>query len=144
MCIRDSNWLSQDEENARNPETDPITEEELARRISMTSLSVTSGGRGIELQLVTHPVQFRSSLRLFPRSCLLYTSLSSGEKARYPAKQETRTISVLFPARPEFKLSILPVSYTHLGFSFPGCSVLCCGMNILYLFSKGTYILSNK
>ena len=27
-----------------DPETDPITEEELARRISMTSLSVTSGG----------------------------------------------------------------------------------------------------
>ena len=45
MCIRDSNnWLSQDEENPRDPETDPITEEELARRISMTSLSVTSGG----------------------------------------------------------------------------------------------------
>ena len=28
-----NNWLSQDEENPRNPETDPITEEELARRI---------------------------------------------------------------------------------------------------------------
>ena len=39
-----NNWLSQDEENPRNPETDPITEDELARRISMTSLSVTSGG----------------------------------------------------------------------------------------------------
>lgn len=39
-----NNWLSQDEENPRNPETDPITKEELARRISMTSLSVTSGG----------------------------------------------------------------------------------------------------
>ena len=39
-----NNWLSQDEENPRNPETDPITEEELARRISLTSLSVTSGG----------------------------------------------------------------------------------------------------
>ena len=39
-----NNWLSQDEENPRNPETDPISEEELARRISMTSLSVTSGG----------------------------------------------------------------------------------------------------
>ena len=38
-----NNWLSQDEENPRDPETDPITEEELARRISMTSLSVTSG-----------------------------------------------------------------------------------------------------
>lgn len=37
-------WLAQDDENARNLETDPITEEELARRISMTSLSVTSGG----------------------------------------------------------------------------------------------------
>ena len=35
---------SQDEENPRNPEKDPITEEELAQRISMTSLSVTSGG----------------------------------------------------------------------------------------------------
>ena len=39
-----NNWLSQDEEPPRNPETDPITEEELARRISLTSLSVTSGG----------------------------------------------------------------------------------------------------
>ena len=28
-----NNWLSQDEENPRNPETDPITEEEFARRI---------------------------------------------------------------------------------------------------------------
>ena len=37
-------WLSQDDENARNPETDPITEEELARRISMVNLVVTSGG----------------------------------------------------------------------------------------------------
>lgn len=39
-----NDWLSQDEENPRNPETDPITEEEFNRRISMTSLSVTSGG----------------------------------------------------------------------------------------------------
>ena len=39
-----NNWLSQDEENPRDPEPNPITEEELARRISMTSLSVTSGG----------------------------------------------------------------------------------------------------
>ena len=39
-----NNWLSQDEENPRDPETDPITEEELTRRISLTSLSVTSGG----------------------------------------------------------------------------------------------------
>ena len=39
-----NDWLSQDEENPRDPGTDPITEEELARRISMTSLSVTSGG----------------------------------------------------------------------------------------------------
>ena len=39
-----NNWLSQDEENPRNPETDTITEDELARRISLTSLSVTSGG----------------------------------------------------------------------------------------------------
>ena len=39
-----NNWLSQDEENPRDPKTDPITEEELARRIGMKSLSVTSGG----------------------------------------------------------------------------------------------------
>ena len=39
-----NDWLSQDEENPRNSETAPITEEEFARRISMTSLSVTSGG----------------------------------------------------------------------------------------------------
>ena len=39
-----NSWLSQDEENPRDPETDPITEEEFARRISMASLSVTSGG----------------------------------------------------------------------------------------------------
>lgn len=39
-----NDWLSQDEENARNPKTDPITEEELARRISMIDLVVTSGG----------------------------------------------------------------------------------------------------
>lgn len=39
-----NDWLSQDEEDSRDPETAPITEEELARRISMTSLSVTSGG----------------------------------------------------------------------------------------------------
>ena len=36
-----NSWLSQDEENPRNPETDPITEEELARRISITSLRST-------------------------------------------------------------------------------------------------------
>ena len=39
-----NNWLSQDEENPRNPETDTITEDELARRISLKSQSVTSGG----------------------------------------------------------------------------------------------------
>lgn len=37
-------WLSQDEENPRDIEADPITEEEFARRINMTSLTVTSGG----------------------------------------------------------------------------------------------------
>lgn len=35
-----NNWLSQDDENPRNPEIDPITEDELAQRISITSLSV--------------------------------------------------------------------------------------------------------
>lgn len=39
-----NDWLSRDEEKPRDPETDPITEEELARRISMVNLSVTSGG----------------------------------------------------------------------------------------------------
>ena len=39
-----NDWLAQDEENARDPETDPITEEELARRISLLDLTVTSGG----------------------------------------------------------------------------------------------------
>lgn len=39
-----NDWLSEDEETARDPETDPITEEELARRISMIDLTVTSGG----------------------------------------------------------------------------------------------------
>ena len=39
-----NNWLTQDEENARDPKTNPITEEEFARRISMTELVVTSGG----------------------------------------------------------------------------------------------------
>ena len=39
-----NNWFSQDEENPRVPETAPITEEELSWRISMTSLTVTSGG----------------------------------------------------------------------------------------------------
>ena len=37
-------WLSQDDENARNPEIDPITEEEFAWRIRMVNLVVTSGG----------------------------------------------------------------------------------------------------
>ena len=39
-----NDWLSQDEENSRDPETDPITEEELARRINMIDLTVTFGG----------------------------------------------------------------------------------------------------
>lgn len=40
-----NDWFSQDEETTRDPETDPITEEELARRISLLDLTVTSGGR---------------------------------------------------------------------------------------------------
>ena len=39
-----NDWLAQDEEDPREPETDPITEEELARRISLLDLTVTSGG----------------------------------------------------------------------------------------------------
>lgn len=39
-----NDWLTQDEENSRDEKTNPITEEEFARRISMTELTVTSGG----------------------------------------------------------------------------------------------------
>ena len=39
-----NDWLSQDDENPRDPKTAPITKEELAKRISMLNLSVTSGG----------------------------------------------------------------------------------------------------
>ena len=39
-----NDWLSQDEENARDPETAPVTAEELAQRISLIDLTVTSGG----------------------------------------------------------------------------------------------------
>ena len=40
-----NNWLSQDEESARDPETAPITEEEFAQRILLTEVSVSPGGR---------------------------------------------------------------------------------------------------
>ena len=39
-----NDWLTQDEENSRDAKMNPITEEEFARRISMTELTVTSGG----------------------------------------------------------------------------------------------------
>ena len=39
-----NDWLAQDEENSRDAKTNPIKEEEFARRISMTELTVTSGG----------------------------------------------------------------------------------------------------
>lgn len=39
-----NDWLAQDEENSCDAKTNPITEEEFARRISMTELTVTSGG----------------------------------------------------------------------------------------------------
>ena len=40
-----NNWLSQDEESARDPETAPITEEEFTQRILLTEVSVSPGGR---------------------------------------------------------------------------------------------------
>lgn len=39
-----NDWLAQDEENSRDAKKNPITEEEFAQRISMTELTVTSGG----------------------------------------------------------------------------------------------------
>ena len=39
-----NDWMAQDEENSRDPETDPITEEEFARRLALSDLTVTSGG----------------------------------------------------------------------------------------------------
>ena len=39
-----NDWLTQDEENSRDAKMNPITEEEFARRIFMTELTVTSGG----------------------------------------------------------------------------------------------------
>jgi len=68
-----NNWLSQDEENPRNPETDPITEEELARRISMTSLSVTSGG--------SFTVWFDCDEMFTDHAVTVYGSLKKGLKA---------------------------------------------------------------
>ena len=69
-----NNWLSQDEENPRNPETDPITEDELARRISLTSLSVTSGGSftawfDCDEMFTDHAVTVYGSLKKGSQSC---------------------------------------------------------------------------
>ena len=68
-----NDWLSQDEENPRDPETDPITEEELARRISMTSLSVTSGG--------SFTVWFDCDEMFTDHAVTVYGSLKKGLKA---------------------------------------------------------------
>jgi len=38
-------WLADDDQTDRDPEKDPITEEEFARRILLTEFSVSSGGR---------------------------------------------------------------------------------------------------
>ena len=68
-----NDWLSQDEENPRDPGTDPITEEELARRISMTSLSVTSGG--------SFTVWFDCDEMFTDHAVTVYGSLKKGLKA---------------------------------------------------------------
>ena len=68
-----NDWLSQDEENARDPETDPITEEELTRRISMMDLIVTTGGSftayfDCDKLFTDHVVVVRGSLKKGVRS----------------------------------------------------------------------------
>lgn len=68
-----NNWLSQDEENPRNPETDPITEEELARRISLVNLVVTSGG--------SFTAYFDCDEMFTDHAVTVYGSLKKGVKA---------------------------------------------------------------
>ena len=70
-----NDWLSQDKENARNPETDPITEEELARRISMVNLVVTSGG--------SFTAYFDCDEMFTDHAVTVYGSLKKGVKDAY-------------------------------------------------------------
>ena len=68
-----NSWLSQDEENARDPKTDPITEEELAMRISMVNLVVTSGG--------SFTAYFDCDEMFTDHAVTVYGSLKKGVKA---------------------------------------------------------------
>ena len=70
-----NDWLSQDEENPRNPETDPITEEELARRISLIDLIVTSGG--------SFTAYFDCDEMFTDHAVVVYGSMKKGVKDAY-------------------------------------------------------------
>ena len=70
-----NDWLSQDEENPRNPETDPITEEELARRISLIDLTVTSGG--------SFTAYFDCDEMFTDHAVVVYGSMKKGVKDAY-------------------------------------------------------------
>lgn len=65
-------WLSQDDENDRNPETGPITEEEFAQRIRMVNLVVTSGG--------SFTVYFDCDEMFSDHAVTVYGSLKKGVK----------------------------------------------------------------
>ena len=45
LTVRANEWLADNDQTDRNPEKDPITEEEFARRIVLTGFSVSPGGR---------------------------------------------------------------------------------------------------
>ena len=70
-----NDWLSQDEENPRNPETDPITEEDLARRICLFDLIVTSGG--------SFTAYFDCDEMFTDHAVVVYGSMKKGVKDAY-------------------------------------------------------------
>lgn len=45
LTVRANEWLADNDQTDRDPEKDPITEEEFARRIVLTDFSVSPGGR---------------------------------------------------------------------------------------------------
>ena len=45
LTVRANEWLADNDQTNRDPEKDPITEEEFARRIFLTDFSVSPGGR---------------------------------------------------------------------------------------------------
>ena len=70
-----NDWLSQDEENARDPETAPVTAEELARRISLIDLTVTSGG--------SFTAYFDCDEMFTDHAVVVYGSMKKGVKDAY-------------------------------------------------------------